>query len=128
MMVSREAFRAPGAYLCLCDASFRRPAPTTGAARPGCRLPLKWSSMMLFLRLGIGVLELARAQLRRIDDDRLAGRLELVDVAAADPAILHEDEARLLPLAVVGEFDLADDGVEGRGVDVLADPLLVEAA
>src|SRR5579863_3001715 len=115
MMVSREAFRAPG-LTCLCAIGVFAAPPTarqqSGGLRPRRRPPAKWSSMMLFLRRAVGILELAGLQLRRVDDDRLAGLLELVDVVAGDAAVLHEDEARLLPFAVVGEFHVADDGVE----------------
>src|SRR5258706_7140058 len=76
----------------------------------------------------VGVDQLARLQLGRIDDD-VAGRLlEGLQAVVLDALELDLDHRRLRPLAVRREADVADDGVELVGVDVLGHLVLVEAA
>src|SRR5262249_39260201 len=100
------------------------PSSSISAPAPRGRI----SRRPLFLRLAIGIAEGAGAEFGRVEDDLAAGFLELLQITAGDALVLHEEDARLFPFAVLGEFHVADDGVVRLLVDVLGELRLVEAA
>src|SRR5262249_61143015 len=57
----------------------------------------------------------------------LARSAELLDARALDLLVLHHEGAPSGPLAILPELDLAHDGGELVGTDVVGDFLLVEA-
>src|SRR5262245_13172728 len=73
------------------------------------------------------LLQLAILVLRRIDDHLLVPGHVLVEPGGLDVLELHHDGARLCPLAQLVEPDLADNGVEGIGVDIAGELVVVEA-
>src|SRR5215212_2009520 len=73
-------------------------------------------------------LQVARLEALRMQDDLLAGLLELLDVVAGDALVLDEQDARLCPLAAVAELDVADDGLERVALQVVGELGVVERA
>ena len=53
---------------------------------------------------------------------------ELIQVIILNALVLHDDGARLLPLAVRAELDVADDGGELGVMDVVSDFRMVDFA
>src|ERR1700674_3465422 len=74
---------------------------------------------------GIRIEKLPRFELGRIEDHLAARLAELVDAGALDMLVLDEQHPALLPLAVVGELDVTDDGREFGRMDVGGDLGLV---
>ena len=52
---------------------------------------------------------------------------KLFDIAGRDVLELAEDGARLRPLAIAAERDIARDRLEGGRMDVFRDPVVIEA-
>src|SRR5579883_700155 len=72
------------------------------------------------------IVQVAGLVLGRVQHD-LGRRVgELVHALALQAAELHPQHARMVPFAVGPELDVADHGLEGRGVHVFGDLVLVE--
>ena len=56
------------------------------------------------------------------------GLLELLNIAALDALILHQQNARFGPFSPTAERDRSDHGIEGRLVDVVGKLRIVERA
>src|SRR5512135_1753940 len=70
-------------------------------------------------------LHFARFEARRIQNDLLAGLLELLDVVADDAAILDIEHTWLSPFAAIAELDIADHGVEAHAADIVGELLII---
>src|SRR5262245_2331278 len=79
------------------------------------------------LRLLVGVDQLAGLEPGRTDDGLHVHALELIELVALDAVILHGNEARLGPLALLAELHIAHHGLEGGGAEVLGELLVIEA-
>src|ERR1700690_4385156 len=70
----------------------------------------------------------ARFQFGRVDNDLLAGLLELLDVRTNNVLILHQQNSRLGPFALRREADIADDSLERFLVNVFGELTVIEAS
>ena len=75
----------------------------------------------------IGIDQIAGLVFRRVDDRDLGRVAELVERLAGDVAVLHGEEARLVPLAVRPVAEISQDGVKFVAVEPLGDLVLIEA-
>src|SRR6188474_1447130 len=102
------------------------PSPSWRPPRAGRLSPEPGGARSASLR--IRQQQLSGRKTLRIDDHLRARLLELVEPIALDVLVLHPEDARILPFAVRRIFDLADDGIEAVGLDVVPELLLIEAA
>src|SRR5260221_14251006 len=96
-----------------------RPMVDQGARRRKRFAPTGSSAVLSAARLVERIAQLARLHLGRRHDYLRAGLLELLEAAALDALELDLQHVRARPLAVGRELDVADHGLEGRGVDVV---------
>src|SRR5437763_366937 len=75
-----------------------------------------------------GVDQLARFQLRRIQDHRLAGFPELVQIVAANILILDVENARPFPFAEWTEAHVTNDSLERTTVQIVGELALIDPA
>src|SRR5262245_51482015 len=104
------------------SASARRQYRVSGPQKSGNRKAVKsifttWRSHDFTrrpsARLLVGVDQLAGGELGRTHDGLRVHAAELLDIAALDVVVLHHQEARLRPLALLAELHVAHDGLEG---------------
>src|SRR6185437_2949441 len=70
--------------------------------------------------------QIARFELGRGQDHLPARLAELIDVLVDDSTELGHQRAGFLPLAVIGKYDRADDGLDLVGMEIFGDALLVQ--
>src|SRR5712692_9603829 len=103
------------------------PLPMAGAIMPPGIEPSRMPRMASLLCNSVGVSYLARHVLLWCDDHLGVRVLELLVVVALDALELDLEHARLRPLAVLAELDVAGHGLEGVVTQVGGELVLIEA-